>query len=316
MSVVNNMDFYNFFNINSYLDQMKLKGWTQDIRYIKDYVNTKISMFSYKNLPNGLTSKIIETALCFNNNLCFYKRAIDKEPILCRYLPLGTFDYYWRPTEVQVMALNGKMLAEKVKFEDIILVRDNTMDIIPFITLTEYISKIKLIETTLMKNIRQARMPSFFTGKKELVATFNKIIEKCEKDDIFAIVDKDTMSEAFKQFELHFPIESEQLIEIMKNYMNWINNSMGIYSGASQKRERLLVGEVSSQNDYSDNIYQDEKNNRVEWIEQLNSKYNYNVELVESYKEYTEEKIKMSENYLIQTQGNPNNVGGVEDDNR
>lgn len=310
MSVVNNMDFYNFFNINSYLDQMKLKGWTQDIRYIKDYVNTKISMFTYKNLPKGLTSRIIETALCFNNNLCFYKSVLDDTPILCRYLPLGEFDYYWRPTKVQVLALNGKILANKVKFEDIILVRDNTMDIIPFITLTEYISKIKLIETTLMKNIKQARMPSFFTGEKSLVATFNKIIEKCEKDDVFAMVDKDTVGEAFKQFEIHFPIESEQLIEIMKNYMNWINNSMGIYSGASQKRERLLVGEVSSQNDYTDNIYQDELNNRKEFVEQLNEKFDYKIELVESYKEYTEQKLKLSESYMVQTQRQSINDNG------
>lgn len=299
-NVVNNQEYYDFFNLNSYIEKSKIKGLDMSsIRYLKDYVNTFISMFKYKNLPNKkMKSRIVETALCFNNHLCWYENTVYNDGIICRYVPEGQFDEYWQPLTVTLITLSGKTIGTNIKFEDIVVMRDNSMDIIPFIVLNAYINEIKNIENTLHKNIKQAKMPSFFTGDKNMVATFNKIIEKCEKDDVFAITSKE-VAQAFNQYDIHFPIESQALIEIMKNYMNWTDNSMGIYASSTQKKERLLAGEVESQNDKVDTIYQDRLSNRRTWIDDVNEKFHHNIELVESYKQYTQDHIKLSEQYNI-----------------
>lgn len=301
----NNQEIFNFYNPDVLFDMLKVKGFGMDFRYIKDYINTKISMFKYKNLPKGLTSRILETALCMKSYLCFYQNSIYPEGILCQYRPVGDYDEYWRPKTVELVTFTNKPIAT-VKFEDIVPVRDNTMGIIPIITICQYIDKISYCETTLMKNVKQARIPAMFTGSKEQVATFNKMIQKAETNDAFAIGDKQ-MSEAMAQYNFQFPIQPESEIEIMKNYMNWCVQSFGIYAGSSQKRERMLTGEVQSQNDFVDMIYQDELDNRKEFIELCNEKFGWNIELVESYKEYTEEHIRLSQAYAvatIQNQGN------------
>ena len=301
----NNQDVFNFYNPDVLFDMMRVNGYGIDFRYLKDYVNTKISMFKYKNLPKGLNSRILETALCMKAFLCFFKNSVYPEGILCQWKPVGNYNEYWMPETVELVTFTNKPIAT-VKFEDVVQVRDNTMGIVPIITICQYIDKITMVETTLMKNMKQARIPAIFTGSKEQVATFNKMIQKAETNDAFAIADG-KMTEAFNQYNMVFPIQPESLIEIMKNYMNWCQSSFGIYGTGSQKRERMLTGEVQSQNDFVDMIYQDELDCRKEFIKECNEKFGWNIEIVESYKEYTEEHIKLSQAFAvaqIQNQGN------------
>ena len=309
----NNQDIFNFYNPDVLFDMMRVNGYGIDFRYLKDYVNTKISMFKYKNLPKGLNSRILETALCMKAFLCFFKNSVYPEGILCQWRPVGNYNEYWMPETVELVTFTNKPIAT-VKFEDIVQVRDNTMGIVPIITICQYIDKITMVETTLMKNMKQARIPAIFTGSKEQVATFNKMIQKAETNDAFAIADG-KMAEAFNQYNMVFPIQPESLIEIMKNYMNWCQSSFGIYGTGSQKRERMLTGEVQSQNDFVDMIYQDELDCRKEFIEECNEKFGWKIEIVESYKEYTEEHIKLSQAFAvaqIQNQGNFPDKEGVE----
>ena len=68
--------YYDFMNPNQALSRALIKeGLAFELHYIKDIGSTKISMFRYKNIEKikDLTSEIVETALMFNWNLCFYK---------------------------------------------------------------------------------------------------------------------------------------------------------------------------------------------------------------------------------------------------
>lgn len=289
----NNMEIYNFYNLNSALDMAKTKGFNvYELRYIKDFVGVKIGMFDYKNLPDNLTAEIIETALTFNNKLCFYKSNALDELILCRYVPNGEFDFYWKPKTVRLLALNGYTIAENVDYKDIILVRDNIMDITPFITLCEYISKMQNVELTLTKMIEVLKLPLVFKGDKNSVSSFNSLIQKTLKFEPFAIADKSLTQDGYETFDINFPSSLEEVFSIYKNYRNMTLQSYGIYGIETQKRERLLVSEVESQNDYIDFIYQDMKKQRELFIKEVNKRYNYNIELVETYIEYKEDDLE------------------------
>lgn len=290
----NNMEIYNFYNMNSALDMAKTKGFNiYELRYIKDFVSVKIGMFDYKNLPDDLTGEIIETALTFNNKLCFYKSPALNELILCRYVPNGEFNYYWKPKTVRLLALNGYTIAENVPYNDIILARDNIMDITPFITLCEYISKMQNIELTLMKMVEVLKLPLVFKGDKNSVTSFNKLIEDTLKFKPFAIADKSLTQDGYETFDINFPSSLEEILSIYKNYRNMTLQSYGIYGIETQKRERLLVGEVESQNDYIDFIYQDMKDQREKFVKEINDKYGYKIELVETYVKYKEDDLDL-----------------------
>lgn len=290
----NNMEIYNFYNLNSALDMAKTKGFNiYELRYIKDFVGVKIGMFTYENLPNELTSEIIESAITFNNKLCFYKSPALDELILCRYIPNGEFNYYWKPKTVKLLSLNGYTIAENVDYNNIILVRDNILDITPFLTLCEYISKMQNVELTLTKMIEVLKLPLVFKGDKNSVTSFNKLIEDTLKFKPFAIADKSLTQDGYETFDINFPSSLEEVFSIYKNYRNMTLQSYGIYGIETQKRERLLVSEVESQNDYIDFIYQDMKTQRENFVKEVNSKYGYNIKLVETYIQYREDDLKM-----------------------
>ena len=290
---VNNMDIYYFYNISDAVAQSCIKGMPFTFRYFKDIIGTNIKMFDYEDLPDDLTQRIIETALTFNNFLCLYKSVALDKIILCKWLPQGEFDYYLNPTNVNLIALNGKPIQNNVPFKDIVLVKDNALDIIPFIVLSEYIGMMNNIERTIDKQVDIAKLPAVFTGDKQTVESFKKLITDGLGFKPFAVADKTLTENSLQNFDIKFPILPMDLLELYKNYRNFSMESMGIYGISSQKRERLLSTEVQSQNDYVDIIYQERVDCRQSWIEEANKKFGTNIKLVEAWKQYREEEIDL-----------------------
>lgn len=301
---------YDFLNLSQLMKRLGLEGHYIKFKYLKGLVNTKISMFKYKNLPGSLTSEILETALMFNNHLCFYNSPAFGGIILCRYLPLGEYDIYWKPTHVDVMALNGKTVATHVPYEDIVLVRDNECDIIPFLWILEFIEVLERVEDTLMKNMTLLQLPLVFTGKKEQIASFKAMVKKVINIDPFAFADREAI-EALKQFDITMPVKLDDILSIYKNYKNMCLESTGIAGTETQKRERLLVGEVQSQTEYTDYVYQGFKNMRLNMLDEVEKKWHHKIELVESYTLFREDDIELQNKMMQQVpQSAQENKGG------
>ena len=294
---------YDYLNLSQLMKRLGLEGHYIKFKYLKGLVNTKISMFKYKNLPGSLTSEILETALMFNNHLCFYKSETFGI-VLCRYLPLGEFDIYWKSTHVDLLALNGKTIATNVPYEDIVLVRDNECDIIPFLWILEFIDVLEKTEDTLMKNMILLQLPIVFTGKKEQVNTYKQMIKKALNIDPFAIADKETI-DSLKQFDINLPVKLDEILSVYKNYKNMCLESEGIYGTETQKKERLLVGEVQSQTEYVDYNYQGFKKMRENMLKEVETKWDLKIKLEESYLEFREQDIE------LQNEGGNTDVSNV-----
>ena len=66
--------YYDFINLSSAVSQALIKeGKVPYFKYIKDIINTKVSMFEIKNIERipDLTNQILFGSLMFQNCLCF-----------------------------------------------------------------------------------------------------------------------------------------------------------------------------------------------------------------------------------------------------
>ena len=296
MSKTNQKQYFNYNNLQSYVNQMGLNYDGQWLRWLKDIVNTKIGMFNYKNLPNELTSDIIERALMFNNHLCmYYSKALD-ELVLCRWLNSGNYDKYWYPKKVDLLTLTGKPLAQNVPFEDIVLCRDNRMDIIPFLTCNSWIEKIIELEKTFDIVIKLIRFPSVISGDKEEVAQLKALLKKNADCEGF-IIAKKNFSNNLEQFDISIPCSPTELYEMIDKYKDMTLSSIGIYS-VDEKRERIVTEEIEASNDFVDFIYQEMVNCRQEWIDAVNTKYGYEIELEETYDMNKKAELELQANEL------------------
>ena len=289
---VNDMSIYYFYNLGDALAQGLLKGTACEFRYLKDIISVSCAMFNYDNLPEGLTTQILEMSILLGTHLCFAK-VLDKV-YLCSYIFNGNLDVYNRPTTVDLQTFNGKTIARGIKYSDIVIVRDNLLGIPPIIAYLEYIRKMESIEFTLDKQIDIAKLPVVFKGEPETIKSFKSLFNKRYSFEPIAVTDKSLSTDQdFEQFDIQYPIQPESLLELYKNYRNFVMESMGVYGISSQKRERLLVGEVQSQNDYVDLIYQQRLNERERFIKECNEKLGTNIRLVESWKEYRRAEMEL-----------------------
>lgn len=307
-----NVQYYNYNNLNEYVNKMGLCYDGEYFRWLKDIINTKVSLIKYKNLPKGLTSRVIETALLFNNFLCWANvPSVSKEPILCRYIYAGKYDLYWRPEKVTLLTLSGKTIKTDVPYEEIIPCRDNVMDIIPFLTLNSWIDKIIEMERTLKINIQLLRLPTLFTGSKEQVATLKQIIMKVTNFEPFAVGDKSLIN-SIQPVKFDLPVKPSDLYELIEQYKNMALASVGIYSSDS-KRERLITAEIQASNDFADIVYQGMLEERREWVKLVNEKYNLNIEIVETYYTLHKDNVKeQAEETLAITKAETKGTEGVD----
>lgn len=262
--------YYDFMNPNSALSQALIKeGYTGALHDVKDILSTKVSAFRYKNIEKipGLTSEIYECALLFNWQLCFYK-STELGWILCRYVNNGELSKYMRPTTVNLLTFKGDTIAQGVPYEDIILAKDNSMDIVPFICLFEYIQKLEKVDTAVFRALNVASLPIVLTGSKKVTNQFNIIAKKLGGTDAF-IVGDDNLLDTVKTFNVDLPVSPLDMYELKTKFKNECLSSIGIYS-IEQKKERKIVNEVRSQNDYTDRIYFDMLQQRLRTFEQLN----------------------------------------------
>lgn len=291
--------YYDFMNQKQLIDRLQVNGLGISFKNLINGVETKIAQFSYEGLEPELPPYVLRTALMFNNKLCFYNSPTFGI-VLCRYLPLGEYDYYWRPTYVQLLALNGKTIANKVAFKDVVLVKDNNMDIIPFLWLLEYFELMDNVENTILKDIELLKLPAIFKGNEKMITSINSLINKAMNFKPFAVSDK-MGNDTFEMFNIQLPVSPEELLALYKNYKNLMLESIGISGTETQKKERLLVGEVESQSEYKNYKYIDFKNCQLEWIEQYNKKFNKNVKLIESYVDFKDDNAEIDayKEYLL-----------------
>ena len=281
---------YNLMNLNEFIKKVAIKNpGCLSFRDLKQYIELKMSMFSYKGLPDDLPPEVIRLALMYANHLCFYKSAIHGL-VFCRYLPSSTFNKYMLPSKVDLVFLNGTTVATGVDFKDIVRVRDNLMDIPPILWLAEYFDELHNVENTLNKVLDVLKLPAVFTGNEKTVTSFKNLIKKTLNFEPFAVGDKQ-MVDAFNQFNIDMPVKLDEYISVYKNYKNMALESIGISGTETQKRERLLVGEVESQSEYKNLTYIDFRNCQLSWIEELKEKYNEDVTLVETLVEYQDKEM-------------------------
>lgn len=288
---MSNWFYYDFINASETMKRSLIKGDLGEFRYIKDIINTRIGMFTYENLPDSLTSQIIETALMFRTNLCFYKCEGMDELVLCNYVSASDFNYYMKPNKVNLITFNGVTIANNVDFKDIVLVRDNTLDIIPFICISEYIQKIMELEEDLMQVTNNATLPLAIVGSKKQANQLNAIADsldsRTKKKKRFIIGD-DTLVGEVKGFPINVPISPLDIYDLKSKYKNECMSSLGIYA-VDSKRERIVTQELVNQNDYTDFIYMNAKMERERAIKEANEKWGYNIKLVETYTKNFEE---------------------------
>lgn len=305
--------YFDWINPASALKQSLIKGdKVVEFHHIKDIVSTKLSQFSYKNIERipSLTTEILEMALLFSNFLCFYN-----SPTLgwglYRYTVSGELDRYLRPIKVNLITLKGTSIGI-VDYKDIIIARDNRLDMPPFFCIYEYLIRLQKIDAVIFKTLDISSLPLVLAGTKKLVNQYKQIVKNLTGGDPIVAAD-DSLVEAIKAFKIDIPVQPNDTYILKQRYRNECLASIGILS-VEDKRERILKGEQMARNSYVDAVYNDMKKQRLQFIEALNkADPSLDIQLEESRVMAVDAEVE--ETKKLAEANNVNN-GGNNNDNR
>lgn len=263
-----------------------------------------ISLWKYDNLPERVTSEMIEDLFYEFGDALWVERSIDGS-VAPKQALMGTGDYlllqvtskmernlYNKPQLFTGRGLNYQ--AYNIKADDCVYMRNNFSAMPTKPMVMYYVRKIANIERTLEMNINAQKMPYLFKTKNQKIRlSLNNLLDDLRIGETAVFLDPEMLgtkdSETLSVLNLNAPYIADKLRTEKQNYVNELMTFLGINNLPVEKNERLIQGEVDS-NDMIiyDNI-EKQREFRQKAVDEINKKYGLNIK-VRFYNEIIEEE--------------------------
>lgn len=259
-----------------------------------------ISLFSWDGLDEiaGIgASRFLEIALFENGRACFVKDN-EKGYLALRANPSDKHNVYNLPEKVDAWSLGYN---KQFNFDDLVYIMNNNLEIPTFQTISLFAYRLYETERTIDINLIAQKTPVLIEGDEKTILTLKNVYMQYSGNIPFIFGNK--------QFDISNKLNvlktnAEYLIDKLENHKHEIWNEamtyLGINNANTDKKERLITGEVESNDElikyYLNCFYK----TRKEACEQINKKYNLNISI--NLNKNVLDLLKLDENDIIKNE--------------
>lgn len=255
------------------------------------YKMLSLNMFRWEGLPQTIESRHIENSL-FNYGLCLIVNDDDlgfisvpcnygaymnvnnvpTEVITCGFNYIKTFDYIRKDKNKCQLILNNDLAIGNEQY------------------IFDYALRMFEVENCIRVNINQQKFPWFVNTTPNNKKTMEIMFEKVMNGEPYILGSKDQIG-SVEVLTLNTPYIADKLnaykYELEREVLSFhgLNNNF-------EKKERLLVDEVNSNNDFIDRNVELMYRQRQLACEEMNKKFNWNVRVI-NLNEETKDKQKL-----------------------
>lgn len=255
------------------------------------YKMLSLNMFRWEGLPQTIESRHIENSL-FNYGLCLIVNDDDlgfisvpcnygaymnvnnvpTEVITCGFNYIKTFDYIRKDKNKCQLILNNDLAIGNEQY------------------IFDYAQRMFEVENCIRVNINQQKFPWFVNTTPNNKKTMEVMFEKVMNGEPYILGSKDQIG-SVEVLTLNTPYIADKLnaykYELEREVLSFhgLNNNF-------EKKERLLVDEVNSNNDFIDRNVELMYRQRQLACESLNKKFGWNVRVI-NLNEETKDKQKL-----------------------
>lgn len=238
-----------------------------------------LSMFEWENLPTSMNARFLEMCLFYNGQAAMLydddlgylnTMAADGGYINIYGLPteLNCYSYRFNQRRSLYMTDTGEE-----KGNECILVMNNYERIPTTATVSLFAYRLAEAQRTADVNIKAQRTPILITTDQKQYFTLKKMYEEYDGNTPAIFADKNLISpDALKAMKTDAPFLCNDIMEYKREIWNEFLTFMGIQN-LSEKRERLITGEVDSNNELLNLNLQALLIPRKEACRQFNEKY-------------------------------------------
>lgn len=240
---------------NLFFDSLYLNDSTY-IDYLERMKKICLSMFEWVNLPSSMDSRFLEKTLFYEGQASLlYDEKYGYINTKCA--DGGYLNIYELPTKLHCYSMQysaDRNVYEGFKEENpnnqCVLVMNNWERIPTVNTIELFAYRLYLAQRSCDVNIMATRTPVLILGTEKQKLTMENLYNKYDGNQPFIFGDKDIISnDMLKAINTQAPYVTDKLSEYKKEIWNEFLSFIGVNNIDVEKKERLITGESSANNE-------------------------------------------------------------------
>ena len=271
----------------------------ETIRLTKYYQMLALNRYKWENLPNGIESRYIEQML-FDNGECALFDHPDLGLCVLRSSSRENLNIYGEPTKLSLTGFNEH---RTVMMDECVRIMNNDLALPSLPDIVYYARRMAEIDDIIMQNLRQQRVPYLFATDENNSFSMKALYDRMYQGEPAIFIDKE-MLKGEPENIMVIPTTAPYLVDKLQSQKQEMERELLTFLGINntlEKKERLLVDETNSNNQFIKMASDIGFKQRQLACEQMNEMFGLNVQVVETQDEFQQEVMVDGELY----NGNP-----------
>lgn len=275
------------------------------MQYAYRLMELSISMFEWKNLPEGVDERFLEMVLFTDGHAVFFRDDELGDYLALQCLINGKLNVYRIPINRRAFAVNGyqKQLTDK----DSVIIFNNMLHTNSWLDVKMFSKRLYNLDRIIDVNANAQKTPILIKGNEQQRLTLTNLYKEYDGNAPVIFADKSLDMNALQVLLTQAPYVADKIYQLKTQIWNEALTYLGISNVSFQKRERMVSDEVTRSQGGTVASRYSRLNARRQACEQINKMFGLNIEcdFREDY-QFSEEVMDFTKN--IQT-GEKGNIG-------
>lgn len=275
------------------------------MQYAYRLMELSISMFEWKNLPEGIDERFLEMVLFTDGQAVFFKDDELGDYLALQCLINGKLNVYRIPINRRAFAVNGyqKQLTDK----DSVIIFNNMLHTNSWLDVKMFAKRLYNLDRIIDVNANAQKTPILIKGNEQQRLTLTNLYKEYDGNAPVIFADKSLDMNALQILSTQAPYVADKIYQLKTQIWNEALTYLGISNVSFQKRERMVSDEVTRSQGGTVASRYSRLNSRRQACEQINKMFGLNIDcdFHEDY-QFSEEVMDFTKN--IQS-GETGNIG-------
>lgn len=211
--------------------------------YLTRLTELAINIYEWHNLPETIDERFLELSL-FSNGAAVFFRDDEAGFLALQTMYGGQLDVYRIPNDRRAYAVNGYNRALSAK--DSVLIFNNYLRTPSLYTIELFAKRLYELERTVDVNIKAQKTPIIIKCSEKQRLTLKNLYMQYDGNTPFIFADKNLDTSGIEAINTQAPYVADKMQIIKKQIWDEALTYLGIESANTEKRERLITDEVTS----------------------------------------------------------------------
>lgn len=246
------------------------------IQYAYRLMELSMSMFEWKNLPEGIDERFLEMVLFTDGQAVFFKDDELGDYLALQCLINGKLNVYRIPINRRAFAVNGyqKQLTDK----DSVIIFNNMLHTNSWLDVKMFAKRLYNLDRIIDVNANAQKTPILIKGNETQRLTLTNLYKEYDGNAPVIFADKSLDMNALQVLSTQAPYVADKIYQLKTQIWNEALTYLGISNVSFQKRERMVSDEVTRSQGGTVASRYSRLNARRQACEQINKMFGLNIE--------------------------------------